>query len=317
MAVKESELVIIDGKIYHLGMEPKELAKQVFVVGDPKRADLVADHFDSIDYRIQNREYVTRTGKYEKDITIIGGDSEGMPATVIATGIGTDNNEIAVVEMYGLNEFDFETRERKEQSDPLTIIRIGTSGGPQEDIEPGTLAISEYAIGLDSTGLFIDEEVPDETAFRMETEAYEIITDATPDQRRFKGKIWPYASKADIGVFNALKNHAKGDSATGITLTSSSFFSGQGREIPGIRNTIPNLQEWIATIDVDGRKVVNIEMESSLLFHLARHIGYRCGTVCAIIANRPAGTFLEDYGPAVERGIQTGLDAMLELYNKK
>src|SRR3989344_9351693 len=129
--IKASELIVVDGKIYHLGLRPDQLARNIFVVGDPARADKVAAHFDSVEHRANNREYVTRTGTYR-----------GMPITVIATGIGTDNTEIALVEAFGLNEFDLETRTRKTDAQPLTIIRLGTAGGLQRDIDVGTLAIA-------------------------------------------------------------------------------------------------------------------------------------------------------------------------------
>ncbi len=301
--VKESELIVVEGKIYHLGLKPEQLARNIFVVGDPARADKVAAHFDSVEHRANNREYVTRTGTYRR-----------MPVTVIATGIGTDNSEIALIEAFGLNEFDLETRTRKAGVEPLTIIRLGTSGGPQRDIEVGTLAISSYGLGVDNTGMFYQQEAPDETALNIEMEAYRILTDATPLGKRFRGKIHPYVSKASPEVVEALARNIGEGYIVGITASASGFFGPQGREIPGLEITIPRLQEHLATLDVDGQKVVNFEMESSLIFHLARQMGYRCGTVCPIIANRQAGTFLADYAPAVERAIDGGLKAMRELY---
>ncbi len=143
MAVKESELVIVNGKMYHIRLSPDQLARQIFVVGDPARADRVAAHFDTVTHKVQNREFVIRTGIYQR-----------MPLTVIATGIGTDNNEIALIEAFGLNEFDLKTRTRKENAQPLTIIRLGTSGGLQPENDVGTLAISSYGLGLDNTGLY-------------------------------------------------------------------------------------------------------------------------------------------------------------------
>ncbi|MBU2589562.1 MAG: nucleoside phosphorylase [Nanoarchaeota archaeon] len=304
--MKDSELFVNNGKIYHLGLRPDQLAENIFVVGDPARADKVAAHFDSVEHREQNREYVTRTGIYKE-----------MPVTVIATGIGTDNNEIALVESFGLNEFDLETREKKEHSRDITVIRLGTSGGPQKDIKEGTLAIGSYALGLDNTGMFYEFAHPDNITKKIEEEAYRILTDNTPDGSRFKGKIIPYASKATSEVVSALEKHVKGDYAVGITASASGFFAPQGREIPGLPITVPRLQEHLATLDINGLKVVNFEMESSLLFHLGRLMNYKCGTICPIIANRQTGKFLADYSEAVERCIETGLEAMLELHKNK
>lgn len=303
MAVKDSELVIVNGKMYHIRLSPEQLCRQIFVVGDPARADRVAAHFDSVTHKVQNREFVIRTGIYQR-----------MPITVIATGIGTDNNEIALIEAFGLNEFDLKTRTRKDNTEPLTIIRLGTSGGLQPENDCGTLAISSYGLGLDNTGLYYQQRVPDDTSLRIEQEAYRIITGATPDHYRFKGKIQPYVSKASTEVVEALAKHAEANLVVGITATASGFYGPQGREIPGLDITVPKLQEHLATLNVDSHKIVNFEMESSLLFHLANQMGYRSGSICPIIANRPAGTFLADYGEAVERAIGAGLNAMLELH---
>lgn len=352
--VRDSELIIVGNEkdeqkrkvIYHLGLRPDQLARQIFVVGDPNRADMVAMGFDTVEYMVQNREFVTRTGTYQ-----------GMPVTVMSTGIGTDNNEIAVIESFGLNEFDLETRTRKADALPLTIIRLGTSGGPQKDIECGTLAISAYALGLDNTGLFYDVPAADKTILDIEIQAYHIITAATPLECRFRGKIHPYASKASPEVVEALVKHAQiKDSrytkdisdtketgyAVGITASASGFFGPQGREIPGLPITVPRLQEYLAALCIqndnnankiislgdaaeisenagmgkDGLVVANFEMESSLLFHLCTQLKYKVGTICPIIANRPKGTFLVDYKPAVEKCIDVGLGAMLELYQK-
>ncbi len=276
-----SELLAVEGKIYHLGISPDQLAKNIFVVGDPARADIVAAHFDTVVHRAHNREYVIRTGTYK-----------GMPVSVIATGIGTDNVEIALIEAFGLNEFDLRTYERKEKTEPLTIIRIGTSGGLQDYIDVGTLAISAYAIGVDNTGLYYNNSIPDDNCKKIEDEAYHLITEATPKDKRFHGKIHPYASKASPEVVEALKRSIGEGYAIGITATASGFFGPQGRNIPGLDITIPGIQETLGSIDINGDKVINFEMESSLLFHLSRQLGYRSGTVCPIIDNRPTDTFL-------------------------
>ena len=304
--VLESELVVKNGKIYHLGLKPEQIAKNIFVVGDPGRVELVSRRFDKVITEGRNREYFAKTGTYQ-----------GMPVMAMSTGMGTDNVEIALVELYGLNEFDLETRTKRDDADPMTIIRLGTSGGLQEDIEVGTLAISDYSIGLDSTGLFYQDDVPDDIAARIEREAYRMITDATPDKMRFKGKIHPYVAKSSPEVVSALAMSAVDEEVKwtpGITITAPGFFCPQGRDITGLEMTVPYLQEVMAELEVDDRRTVNFEMESSLLFHLGESMGYRTGTMCPIIANRPAGTFLTDYHSAVEDCIDVGLKAMLRLY---
>jgi len=314
--VKDSEFVV-ETKInplrcvYHLALTPEQLARNVMMVGNPKRALKAARLFD-LDAEtevVKNREFISVTGTYK-----------GMPITVIGTGIGTDNVEIALIECFGLAAFNLRTRTKKRQATSLTIIRAGTSGGPQKEVAPGTLAISDYALGLDNTGLFYETPLPDETAGRIEREAYSIITEATPANHRFRGWIHPYASKASSVLRDALATVAakrRYPYVLGITASASGFFGPQGREIPGLPITVPMLQEHLAKLDINGLKVVNIEMESSLLFHLARSLNYRACTICPVVANRPMGTFLEDYSEEEEHALKVALIALREVYREE
>ena len=98
MLNKKSEIVIVNDKLYHLGIKKSDLAENIFIVGDPARAIRVSQEFDRIDCEISNREYLTFTGSYH-----------GIPVSVIGTGIVTDNVEIALVETYIAHEFDLES----------------------------------------------------------------------------------------------------------------------------------------------------------------------------------------------------------------
>ena len=194
----KSEIVIIDQKVYHLGLAKGQLAPNIFLVGDPARAYKVAEHFDSIQHEVKHREYVTLTGTYQD-----------LPVSVIGTGIGTDNVEIALVEAYTLHAFDFESQEKLPNPPGLNIIRVGTSGGVQADIEPGTLGIATYALGLDSTGLFYDHPPADEQVLAIEHVATDLLDEATPTGSRFKGKVIPYASKASDEVAAQLSSASR------------------------------------------------------------------------------------------------------------
>jgi len=304
MHESNSEFVSVKGHVYHLGLKPVDISKNIFLVGDSARVDKIAKHFDKIYCYANNREFKTITGTYKR-----------MPVTVISTGIGTDNIEISLLELYILNEFDIEKKLRKKNSKPLTIIRLGTSGGIQKDIKPGMLAISSYAIGLDNTGAFYDNDLGGDLSHKIEEKAYEIIKDATPRGKRFRGMIHPYVSKASPEIVDALKRNA-GKYIIGITASAPGFFAPQGRSIAGIKSTIPNLHQHLAKLSVNGQRIVNFEMESSTLFHLANIIGYKAGTICPIIANRSTGEILSKskYDKSVDKCIETGLNAMLDIY---
>ena len=58
--------------VYHLNLLPEHISKEIFLVGDQGRVSEISKHFDSIEYQITNREFVTHTGYIgEKRISAI------------------------------------------------------------------------------------------------------------------------------------------------------------------------------------------------------------------------------------------------------
>ncbi len=126
-----------EGVQYHVGVGPGDVAPRILLVGDPARAEKVAKRFDSVRVRRANREYVTFTGEHR-----------GAPITVTATGIGTDNTEIAVIELCQCVERP-------------TFIRVGSSGALAPEIKLGDLVVSTGAVRLESTSTwFVPEGYP-------------------------------------------------------------------------------------------------------------------------------------------------------------
>jgi len=155
-----SELILNeDGSIYHLHLKPGDIASTIITVGDPERVSNVSKYFETIEVSVHKREFKTHTGTYN-----------GKRLTVISTGIGTDNIDIVMNELDALVNIDFETKTVKESLTQLNIIRIGTSGGIQPDIELDSFLVSETAIGLDSLLHFYGEtgflDTPFSEAFR-------------------------------------------------------------------------------------------------------------------------------------------------------
>ena len=94
--LEPSELILNpDGSVYHLALRPEQLGDVVFVVGDPARVALISAHFDSVDHRSQNREFIAHTGA-----------RNGVRVTALATGIGTDNIDIVLNELDALVNID-------------------------------------------------------------------------------------------------------------------------------------------------------------------------------------------------------------------
>ena len=305
MNIDKSEIVIVNERLYHLGIKKGDLADNVFIVGDPARAVRVSQKFDTIDREISNREYLTFTGTYK-----------GIDVSVIGTGIGTDNVEIALVEAYIAHEFDLKSSTRNSGCTPMTFIRLGTSGGVQPDIKPGTLAIASYAPGLDSTGVYYEQAPEDGIIEKIESSAEKILTGAAANTSRFKGKIIPYASKASPEVTKALANQAKkaGSSfGVGITVSSPGFYGPSSRYIDGLKNTVPDIKGSLSKLNIDGLKVLNMEMESSLLFHLCSQMGYHAGTICTVISTSKDSDAVVNYDQAIASTIEIGLKALVEL----
>jgi uridine phosphorylase len=132
--IPESELIINNrGAIYHLNVRPEELANNIILVGDPERVEKVSKHFDQIDHKFHHREFITHTGR-------IGNHA----VSVVSTGIGPDNIDIAVNELDALANIDFTTRTIKPELQKLNIVRLGTSGALQADIPVDSLVASTH-----------------------------------------------------------------------------------------------------------------------------------------------------------------------------
>ena len=126
-----------EGRQYHIGLAPGEVARFVLLCGDPARAERVAESFDSVRVEARNREYVTFTGQYQ-----------GLEVSVMATGIGCDNTEIAIIELSQVVE-------------QPTFLRIGSCGGLQKEIDLGDLVISTGSVRMENTSTwFVPEGYP-------------------------------------------------------------------------------------------------------------------------------------------------------------
>ena len=122
--LKASELTLdSNGKVYHLGIGPNDIADTLIFVGDQSRVDVVASFFDTVRFKTQHREFATTTGTYK-----------GKEISVISHGIGCDNTDIVLNELDACINIDLEKRELNTVKKSLDIIRIGTCGALQEDI---------------------------------------------------------------------------------------------------------------------------------------------------------------------------------------
>lgn len=287
-----SDLPIIDGKVYHLNVRPGELARDILIVGDPERVPFIADEFlSNHEIDVFNRGLRTITGKVKET---------GQRVSIVTSGMGTSSLEIVLNEIVALNEIDFKKRARKDEYDIITIIRVGTSGGIQQDTELGTLIITNYALGLDNTGMFYDAYDHEEDLRLLEDRIRDTLNSSIPMNSRFKGKIFPYASMAHPDVIRALERESQIlgiPYKRGITVSNSGFFANQGRVVSRVPLTVPEIDGILALVDtgIEGLYIENMEMEASFLLHFMGALGYRAGVICPIIDNRRDEKFMAHY----------------------
>ncbi len=288
--IASSELIInADGSVFHLHIKPENLADIVILVGDPGRVAAVASYFDTRECNISNREFNTVTGTYK-----------GRRMSVVSTGIGTDNIDIVVTELDALANIDFATRQVKTEKRQLTLLRLGTSGAIQPDLQIGDFLFARTSVGFDGLLNFYKgrNQVCDldiERAFMKHTGWNELLAK-------------PYFINAD----KQLLEHFKDTTKEGITIAAPGFYGPQGRWVR-IEPADVHLNEKIESFDYQGRRITNFEMESSALAGLAALMGHRAATICTIIAQRIAGDAQPDYKPFVEKMIAMALDKLASI----
>lgn len=280
--IPESELILNkDGSVYHLNLKPGDISDSIITVGDPGRVYRVSKFFDTLDFEMNKREFITHTGTYK-----------GKSITVISTGMGTDNIEILLTELDALFNIDFKTREVKNRKKKLKIIKIGTSGSIQADLKIGTRLVSEYAIGLDNLYAFYD--------FPQSEYEKEISSKL---KESLKLPFDPYCIKCSEKLLNSIAF----DMNRGNTLSAPGFYAPQGRTL----RLEPRNSSYINDLIYFHHRdfwLTNFEMEASAYYGLGRMLGHEVLCLNAIIANRVRKTFSKNYNKFIDSIIQTVLE---------
>ena len=113
---KQPHLLVEDGDVNDIALIP----------GDPGRVDRIAGLCDDSDVVAQNREYKVVNATYE-----------GTDLTICSTGIGCPSAAIAVEELHAVGV--------------ETVIRVGTTGALQSDIEIGDMIVATGAAKNEGT----------------------------------------------------------------------------------------------------------------------------------------------------------------------
>jgi len=229
---------------YHIEIAPGEVADTVLLPGDTERVERITSLWDEYEEIANHREYRTATGIYES-----------APVSVTSTGIGAPSAAIAVEELA--------------ECGVDTVLRVGSCGAIQPEMDIGDLVITAGAVRQEGT-----------------SEAY--VRES-------------YPAVADHEVVSALVAAAERlgyDYHVGITASTDSFYAGQGR--PGFDGYLPEKGEALLE-ELRDANVENFEMEAAAITTLANVFGLRAGAVCTVYANRTTGEFrTEGEGRAAE-----------------
>ena len=123
----------------HVRAEPGEYAEACLLPGDPLRAKYIAEtYLDNAVQRNTERGMLGYTGEFE-----------GRPVSVQATGMGCPSAAIVIEELVQLGV--------------KRMLRVGTCGGLQPDLQLGDLIVALAAIPADATARHLvgtDQHVP-------------------------------------------------------------------------------------------------------------------------------------------------------------
>ncbi len=237
--------------MYHLNIRPGDVGRYVLLPGDPGRCEQIAAYLDDPKLVAYNREYKTYTG------TLLG-----QKVSVTSTGIGGPSTAIAVEELV--------------KCGADTFIRVGTCGGMNEHVVPGSLVIATGAIRAEGTSR---EYLPIE-----------------------------FPAVADHTVTCALEEAAKSLALPhhiGVVQCKDSFY---GQHEPDAQPVADDLhRRWNAWIKGG---CLSSEMESSTLFILGACRGVRTGTVLLVCANKDREKLgyqdkdFHDTAPAIQTAIE-------------
>jgi uridine phosphorylase len=125
-----------DGRMWHIGVNKDEIARNVILPGDPARCETVSKLFDTSELKQVSRGNPVYTGTYNKS-----------DVSVMATGMGGTAVAICVEELKHVGA--------------RNLIRMGTCGSLQRDIPEGSFVICTGAVrGDGAAAQYIPTEYP-------------------------------------------------------------------------------------------------------------------------------------------------------------
>ncbi|MFC6785060.1 nucleoside phosphorylase [Halobaculum halobium] len=118
----------------HLLVDEGDVHEIALIPGNPDRVDRIADHCDESELVAENREY-----------RVVNATYDGVDLTICSTGIGCPSAAIAIEELCNVGV--------------ETVIRVGTCGGLQTDVEIGDMVVATGAAKEEGTSKRYENEV--------------------------------------------------------------------------------------------------------------------------------------------------------------
>ncbi len=127
----------------HIGVSPENTGRYVFLPGSVERVDKIAAFLDDARPVARHREFYTCTGSLE-----------GVPVSVISTGIGGPSTSIVMEELHGLGAH--------------TMVRIGSCASAAEHVGIGDVIIPRGAVKMEGTSAhYLPDEFPAVPSFTL------------------------------------------------------------------------------------------------------------------------------------------------------
>ncbi len=247
--------------MYHINLS-KELiedAKYAILPGDPGRVPKIAQCLKNPKEISVNREYTSYLGELE-----------GEKILVMSTGMGGPSTAIAVEE---LKQIGIET-----------LIRVGTSGGMQLNVNAGDIVIANAAIRQEGTSKeYVPVEFPAVSDFEITT-ALKQAAD-------------------ELGY----KNHI------GIVQCKDSFYGQHSPERMPVSYELEN--KWNAWIKAGA---LCSEMETAALYTVSSTLGLKAGAVLTVVWNQEQEKrgISQEQNFDVDKEIVVAIKALSILINK-
>lgn len=284
MSFSQSQWLSVEERpVYHLPIKAENIANTIVIVGDPGRVKVVSRHFKRILHESSHREFTICTG-------LVGND----PLTVISSGIGVDNIDIL------LNELTHLLNTARPSRGNLRIIRLGTTGAVQENIAPGSVVVSKYAIGTE--GLMHYYNVNYQREERL------IARDFTKGVYLPIGTALPYCFKSSDWLDGIFPSQWK----RGITLTANGFYGPQFREPAFGTLASKKSIEDVRDFSFESYCITNIEMECAGIYGLSRLFHHEAITLCTTIVNRSTGEMVENPDQAIKDLVDTSMEIIAQ-----